>query len=75
MVTSGQGPRLQGLVKSWCTKMSCIKKELKSLLGYLTHAAVVLHPGRTFLHQLLGLLHIAKAPNHYVCLMVGARAD
>ena len=35
----------------------------------------VVRPGRTFLHQLFGLLHIAKAPNHYFRLTIEARAD
>ena len=67
--------RLQGLAKSWCTKRSCTKKELESLLGHLSYAAKVVHPGRTFLCQLFCLLHKTKVPNHYVRLTAGARAD
>ena len=67
--------QLQGLVKSWCTKRSCTKKELETLLGHLSHAAMVVHPGRSFLRQLFGLLHITKATNHYVRLTAGTRAD
>ena len=67
--------RLQSLVESWCTKRSCMKKDLESLLGHLSHAATVVRPGRTFLRQLFCLLRITKAPNHYVRLTAGARAD
>ena len=67
--------RLQALLSSWCARKSCTKKELESLLGHLSHAATVVCPGRTFLHQLFSLLHLTKAPHHFVCLGAGARAD
>ena len=52
-----------------------MKKELESLLGHLSHAATVVRPGRTFLHQLFSLLHLTKAPHHFVRQGAGARAD
>ena len=67
--------RLQALLRSWSSKRSCTRKELESLLGHLSHAATVVRPGRTFLRQLFSLLHLAKAPNHFIRLTVGARAD
>ena len=67
--------RLQSLIQSWCSKKVCTRKELESFLGHLSHAASVVRPGRTFLRQLFNLLHLAKAPHHYIRLTVGARAD
>ena len=58
--------RLQALLSSWCARKSCTKKELESLLGHLSHAATVVRPERTFLHQLFSLLHLTKAPHHFV---------
>ena len=67
--------KLQALLSSWCARKSHTKKELESLLGHLSYAATVVHPGRTFLHQLFSLLHLTKAPHHFVCQGAGARAD
>ena len=67
--------RLRTLLQSWGSKKACTRKELESLIGHLSHAASVIRPGRTFLRQLFSLLHIAKAPNHFVRLNAGARAD
>ena len=67
--------RLQALLQSWIARKACRKKELESLLGHLSHAATVVRPGRTFLRQLFSLLHQARAPNHFIRLTAGARAD
>ena len=40
--------RLKELLGVWKTKKSCIRKDLESLLGHLSHAASVVRPGRTF---------------------------
>ena len=34
-----------------------------------------IRPGRTFLRELFRLMHLAKAPHHYVRLSAGAKAD
>lgn len=67
--------RLQVLIQSWCSKKACTRKELESFLGHLSHAASIIRPGRTFLRQLFSLMHLAKAPHHYVRLSASARAD
>ena len=67
--------KLQALLSSWCARKSCTKKELESLLGHLSHAAMVVRPGRTFLRQLFSFLHSTKGPSHFVRLGSGARAD
>ena len=67
--------KLQALLSSWCARKSCTKMELESLLGHLSHAAKVVRPGHNFLRQLFSLLHLTKAPHHFVHLGAGARAD
>ena len=67
--------RLQSLLQSWSTRKSCMRRELESLLGHLSHIASIVHPGCTFLRQLFSLLHLARAPNHFILLNAGARAD
>jgi hypothetical protein len=67
--------RLQALVSDWQKKHTCTRKELESLLGHLSHAATVVQPGRTFLRSLFSLLHVAKAPHHFIRLDKGSRAD
>ena len=67
--------RLQALVSDWQKKHTCTRKELESLLGHLSHAATVVRPGRTFLRSLFSLLHVAKAPHHFIRLDKGSRAD
>ena len=67
--------RLQELVQSWFGRKACTRRELESLVGHLSHAASVIRPGRTFLRQLLSMLKLAKSPNHYVRLNLGAQAD
>ena len=66
---------LQRLVRIWCMKKSCTRRELESFLGQLSHAASVMRPGRTFLRQLFSLLQGVKSPSHYVRLKAGARAN
>ncbi len=48
--------RLQALLQEWSHKKACTRKELESLVGHLSHAATMILPGRTFLHQFFDLL-------------------
>jgi len=41
--------RILGLVLSWHGKQAATKQELQSLIGHLSHAAMVVLPGRMFL--------------------------
>ena len=67
--------RLRNLINTWQGKRSCTRKELESMLGYLSHAASVVRPGRIFLRQLFSLLPLAKKPHHRVRLNSVVRAD
>ena len=67
--------RLQEMAIHWQKKKACTQKELESLLGHLSHAAMVIHPGRIFLRSLFALLPQAPRPHHFVRLNRIARAN
>ena len=67
--------RLQALLDRWLPRTSCTKKDLESLISYLSHAATVVRPGRTFLRQMFTLLTAVNAPHHFIHLNASARAD
>ena len=67
--------RLQEMIRSWSGRRSCTKKELESLLGHLSHAAMVIRQGRTFLRELFPLLHVNRGPTQFIRLNASARAD
>ena len=67
--------RVQLLLQEWWDKRSCTRKELERLLGHLSHAAIIIRPGRIFLRQLFSLLPQAPRPNHFVRLNNQVRAD
>ena len=67
--------RLQQLVSTWSGKHSCVRKDLDSFVGHLSHAATVVSQGRTFLRELYALLGMDRAPYHYIRLTAGAKAD
>ena len=67
--------RLQSLVSAWARKRTCVRKELESFIGHLSHAATVVRQGRTFLRELFILLHVARSPHHHVRLNAVAKAD
>ena len=55
--------QLQALLDRWLPRTSCTKKDLESLISYLSHAATVVRPGRTFLRQMFTLLTTVNAPH------------
>ena len=50
-------------------------QKLESLLGHLYHDPTVIPQGWTFLRQLISILLLDRAPQHYLRLNAGARAD
>ena len=67
--------RLQALRDRWLPRRSWTKKDLESLIGYLSHAATVVRPGRTFLRHIFTLLTTVNAPHYFIHLNASARAD
>ena len=56
--------RLQGSIDWWLTRESVTKKQLQSIVGQLSDAAVVVRPGRTFLRSLIETSKVPKKQNH-----------
>ena len=67
--------RLQDALQQWVTRRSCIRRDLHSFLGQLSHAATIIPQGRVFLRQLFPLLSLGRAPHHFIRINAGARAD
>lgn len=67
--------RILGLLLSWRSKRVASKRELQSLIGHLTHAALVVMPGRTFLRRMIDLMKTARHPSHHVRLTAEFRSD
>ena len=67
--------RVREQVQSWLQRGSHTRKDFESLLGHLSHATMVIRPGRAFLRALFALLAVAPKPYHYVSLNVIARGD
>ena len=65
--------RLQIILSQWVFKRCCTRKKL-SFLGHLSHAAMVIRPGRIFLRTLFSLLSRLSYPSHFVRLNTEARA-
>ena len=63
---------LQELLRHWKSKKCCTRKELESLVGHLSHAAIVVRPGRIFLCNLFSLLSMVSNLYHFICLNVEA---
>jgi len=45
------------------------------LIGHLSHAAIVVLPGRTFLRRMIDLMKVAKLPHHHIRLTADFRSD
>ena len=74
--------RLVGTIQEWMIrvdapipKTSGKKRDLLSLIGRLSHAAMVVRPGRPFLRSLIDAASSVSELDHYVHLNSSARAD
>ena len=67
--------RLKKLLCKWSRKKAATKHELQCFLGHLGHAARVVRPGRTFLHELISTMSIPSHGYHKVRLNSHCRAD
>ena len=72
--------RLLATIAHWMTradspKASGKKRELLSLIGLLSHAAIVVRPGRPFLRSLIDAAASTQGLDHWVHLNAAARAD
>ena len=60
--------RMRVVSQQWSSRRACERRELESLIGTLQHACRVIKPGRSFLRQMISLLHIPQRPHHHVRL-------
>ena len=66
---------LKQMIIKWSTRKACRKRELLSLIGYLSHACKVVPPGRPFLRRLIELSTKAKLLHHHLRLNIQVRCD
>ena len=67
--------RTRALVLAWRSRQAATKRELQSLIGHLSHAALVVLPGRTFLRRMIDLTKTATHPRHHVRLTAEFKSD
>ena len=71
--------RVQELLREWGDRKACTRRELESLIGTLNHACKVVRPGRSFLRNMINLLHMqgraSRKPHHHIRLNRPFRAD
>lgn len=71
--------RLMSTLQEWGDRKLCTRRELESLLGLLSHAYKVVHPGRSFLRRMFDLLSRTEEPGsrpfHHVRLNLKFRSD
>lgn len=60
---------------NWCTRRTCKKRELLSLIGILSFFAIVVRPGRIFVRRLINLSTTVKELHHFVTLSSEAKKD
>ena len=66
---------LLALLPKWNNRRTATKQQLLSLIGKLSHVALVVRPGRLFLRRLIDLSCTVKENHHHVNLNVEARKD
>ena len=67
--------RLQQALSHWERKRNASKQELETVIGCLSHVAVVVCAGRVFIHHLIDTSKIPRRPHHRVQLNADCRAD
>ena len=63
------------MLAEWDRKRNASKHELQRLLGYLSHAATVVRPGRAFLRRLIDIRKKPQLPAQRVRLNLDCQAD
>ena len=66
---------LKALLGRWLGRNSAQKRQLQSIIGQLSNAAIVVRPGRTFLRSLIEMAKIPKKQEHLVRLNGECKAD
>lgn len=66
---------LQALISQWRPWRYCRMKDLRSLVGKLQHASMVVCPGRTFLRRMFELLKATNRHQPFIRLNATFRSD
>ena len=67
--------RISALVLPWHRRRYASKQELQSLIGHLSHAAIVIQHGHTFLCRMIDLMKWAKHLHHHIRLSAEFRSE
>ena len=67
--------RLREALAVWVGKRNASKHELQVVLGWLSHAATIVRPGRAFIRRLIDTAKKPRLPNQRVRLNLDCRAD
>ena len=67
--------KLKASVSMWYDKLTCTKRELLSLIGFLSFACKVVKPGRIFLRRLIDLSTTVENLNSIIALDEEAKLD
>ena len=74
-LSSDKLAHLRSMLAQWDGKCSASKHELQVLLGYLSHAATIVRPGRAFLRRLIDIAKKPRLATQRVQLNLDCRAD
>ena len=66
---------LRALLASWRGRKACRKRELLSLIGFLTHEGKAVRAGRSFVRRLTDLSKSVRHLEQHIRLLREARAD
>ena len=67
--------RVKQTIHHWRGRKCCTLRELQSLIGLLSHACKVVHPGRVFLGRMFRLAATVRRPSHRLRLNRDFRSD
>ena len=67
--------QLKLVLSQWHGKKACLKRDLLSIIGSLSHASKVVKSGRAFTRRLIDLSKSVKRSHHHVRLSREARSD
>ena len=59
----------------WNDRRTCTKRQLKSIIGKLSHIGKVVRPGRMFTRRLIDLSTTVERMHHHITLNTEAKAD
>ena len=74
-IPSDKMEEMLSLLPKWCSRRTCKKRKLLSLIGKLNFCATVVRSGRLFVRRLIDLSTTVTEMHHYVTLNAEAKDD